>query len=258
MSTEDPEEQRLFPADNCVPVLAELNAWTSVPSILTAARYLEDRDLPSDQVEGRLIMPMRHGPLFEAVFNRAISWMIVGYRVPDVKIALAQAVDPTITVETVSRLRAARFAPTIRSVPLRAFDNSVDPPPNGPNAFLIDDEPIVIELLQTPLRCLMDILTFSFKNAERLHDLRAKAKQVTGSAPTIFHRPYADSRLYATLEALCYYAHGLEIGPFALSAGSSDIDISYRAVNVRARPPIDTRLLAVAKESMEGILSDLR
>lgn len=254
MTNMDPEEERLFPRDRCVQVLGELNAWTSVQAILASARYLEDRCIPGDQIEARLIMPMPHGPLFEAVFLRAISWMVESYRVPEPKIVLARAVDPAMVDKTQVRLRAVRFNPTISSAPLAAFDSSAA---SKSNAFLVDDEPFVIELLQAPLRCLMDILTLSFQSAQEAHNLRSAARQKTGGAPTIFHRPFADSRLCATLEALCYFAHGLSIGPFEARDGMSEIDVSYRAVNLRTRPPVDAVLARLARESMEEMLREL-
>src|SRR4051794_30605417 len=189
------EEARLFPPERCVAVAAELNAWTSVQSILAAARHLEGRSLPADQIDSRLIMPMRHGRLFEAVFLRAVSWMIKGYVTPRAKIVLARTLDPMITDEIAERLYTARFSPTISSAPLVAFDSSAPPPPDGPNAFVLEDEPFVIEMLQAPLQCLMGILTFGYESAERIHKVRVEAKAKTGTAPTIFHRPYADSRL---------------------------------------------------------------
>lgn len=258
MADKDPEEQRLFPRERCGPVLAELNAWTPVQAILAAARDLEGRELPEDQLEGQLIMPMPHGPLFEAVFLRAIAWMVESYRVPEAKIALARATDPAIADETEVRLRAARFNPIISRTPPVAVGAAAASLPGRPNAFVVEDEPFVIELIVAPLRCLMDILTISFESANHAHDIRVEARDRTGGAPTIFHRPFADSRLYATLEALCYYAHGLRIGPFAASEGVSEIDFSYRAVNVRSRPPVDAGLLGVARNSMVEMLRDLR
>ncbi|MDV5825352.1 hypothetical protein [Sphingobium naphthae] len=257
MDDYDTLEKRFFPDARCIAVLAELNAWTPVNAILKSARHLEGRRLPEDDLDSRLIMPMEHGHLFEAVFMRTIQWLVESYRLPEAKLLLAREIDPAISDTTASRLRAARFHPTINSAPLNLFDSKALPPPEGPNVFLIDDEPIVIELLQAPLRCLMDILTFSFEKAEDMSQLRAETKQKTGGAPTIYHRPYADSRLYATLEALCYFAHGLEIGPFPASDGRSEIDLSYRAVNVRSRPPIDPKLLGIARGMMEDLLRGL-
>lgn len=257
VADKEPEEEHIFPHDLCVSVLKELNAWTSVKAILAAGRDLEDRGLPEDQMEGRLVMPMPHGPLFEAVFLRAISWMVESYRVPDPKILFARTLDSAMADKTLARLRAVRFNPTITSVPLAAFDGDAAQPPTGANAFLVDDEPFVIELVQGPLNCLMDILTFSFGSAEGAHNLQVEARKKTGGSPTIFHRPYADSRLYAMLEALCYYAHGLSIGPFEARDGITEIDVSYRAVNLLCRPPVDAHLASVARNTMEEMLRDL-
>jgi hypothetical protein len=252
------EEAALFPRDRCVCVAAELSAWTSVQAITSAARHLEGRSLPTDQIDGRLIMPMQNGKLFEGVFVRAISWLSAGYSVPQAKIALARSLDPSISDETANRLAAARFSPSIKAAPLAAFDHSAPPPPAGPNAFLIDDEPFVVEMLQAPLQCLMDVLTFSYESAEHAYKARREADEKTGSAPTIYHRPFADSRLYATLEALCYYAFGLSIGPYVTRQGVSELDVSYRAINVRSRPPVPPRLTSMGRTEMQGMLDGLR
>lgn len=252
------EEAALFPRDRCVGVAAELSAWTSVQAIMSAARHLEGRSLPIDQIDGRLIMPMQNGELFEAVFLCAISWLSAGYSPPPAKIALARSLDLSITDETANRLAAARFSPSIKAAPLAAFDSSAPPPPTGPNAFLVDDEPFVIEMLQAPLQCLMDVLTFSYESAERAHKARREAEEKTGGAPTIYHRPFADSRLYATLEALCYYAFGLSIGPYVTPHGVSELDVSYRAVNVRSRPPVHPLLTSTSRTAMEDMLHGLR
>ncbi len=251
-------EAALFPRDRCVGVAAELSAWTSVQAILSAARHLEGRSLPTDQIDGRLIMPMQHGELFEAVFLRAVSWLSAGYSPPRAKIALARSLDPRITDETANRLVGARFSPNIKAAPLSAFDRSAPPPPAGPNAFLVDDEPFVIEMLQAPLQCLMGILTFSYESAEQAYKVRREAEERTGTAPTIYHRPFADSRLYATLEALCYYAFGLSIGPYVTPQGLGELDVSYRAVNVRSRPPVHPLLTSTSRTAMQDMLNGLR
>lgn len=252
------EEETLFPRHLCVGVAAELNAWTSVQAILSAARHLEGRSLLSDQIDGRLIMPMQHGELFEAVFLRVISWMSEGYSPPRAKIALARSLDPRITDETANRLASARFSPTIKAAPRATSNGLASSPSAGANFFLVDDDPFIIEMLQAPLQCLMDVLTFSYEAAERVYKVRREAENKTGGVATIYHRPFADSRLYATLEALCYYAWGFPIGPYVTPHGQGDVDVSYRAVNVRGRPPIRPILVSTSRTAMRDMLDGLR
>lgn len=251
------EEKRYFPREACIPIAAELNAWTSVQAIMASARHIEKRSFPSDDIASLLIMPMEKGELFEAVFLRVIPWMSEGYAIPPAKLALARALDPLITDDTATRLATARFNPKISRRPLADLDSSVPPLPNGPNLFVIEDEAHVIELLQAPLRCLMDILTYGYESAEAAYKLKTKAERAGGGAPRIYHRPYADSRLYATLEAYCYYAFGHAIGPYPTEDGISEIDISYRAVNVRGRPPVDSGVVSSARELMDKMHGEI-
>ena len=77
MDDYDTLEKRFFPDARCIAVLAELNAWTPVNAILKSARHLEGRRLPEDDLDSRLIMPMEHGHLFEAVFMRTIQLSLI-------------------------------------------------------------------------------------------------------------------------------------------------------------------------------------
>lgn len=254
-TTEDEELAHLFPKDRCIQVVAELNAWTSVQAILAAARHIEDRGLPGDQVQSGLIMPMPHGEVFEWIFLRIIPWLEAAWRVPLAKIEIARTLDPEIHDATTERLRAARFGPSIKSATAQSVAGYEDAPP-GTNVFVVADEPFVIELIHAPILCLMDILTYSFESAAGARRLQIEARERTDGAPTIFHRSYADSRLYATLEAFCYYVFGFPLG-VAAQPGSTSIETAYRAVNVQGRPPISPDLIERARAMMERMLNDL-
>lgn len=247
---------RLFPNDRCVAAVAELNAWTSVQAILSAARHLEGRSLPTDQLESGIIIEMRLGPVFEWIFLRVFRWMHEGYAVPAAKIDLARALDSAITDDTASRLREARFSPTISTVPVDQVGGH-EAAPSDTNLFVFADDPFIIEMVQDPLNCLMDILTFSFGNAARMRELQNEALELTGGKPNIFHRAYSDSRLYAMLEAFCYHVFDFPLGMREPLTGQA-IDRSYRSVNVQGRPPVVEKNFNLARRLMEEMLDDLR
>ena len=248
--------ETLFPEDRCVTIVGELSAWTSVQSIMAAARYIEGRSIPSDQLEPRLIMPMPLGYIFERVFLETIKWLDRAYRVPQAKISLARALDPAMTDATAARLQGTRFSPTITSAPSEIFKDP-DAGPAGSHIFFVDADPVVIEMVQSPLRCLMQMLSYGFEQAERMRSFQLEAKRLTGGAPTIYHRPLADSRLNAMLEALCYYALGFPLLLTSELVPTPDIDRAYRSVNVRGRPPFSPPSFDRARAMMEAMLHGL-
>jgi hypothetical protein len=60
----------------------------------------------------------------------------------------------------------------------------------------------------------MDMLTMAYDAASGSYKIRKESKEKTGGAPTIFHRPFGDSRLFAVVDALSFSAMGMEIGPY--------------------------------------------
>jgi hypothetical protein len=251
----DPDVARLFPKDDCVAAVGELSAWTSVQTILAAARHIEGRPAPKDGLEPYLVIPFDdHAGAFESIISQAMEWLITGYRVPKPKIALARSLDGQISDETATALADRRFRPDID----RAPPGALSAVPAEKSALIIRDDPVVIEMIQAPLICMMDMLQRFNDTAKRMRLIQKKQEETTGGAPTIYHRPYADSRLSAVLEALCFYLWGLDFGPVWGEAGHSNIDLSYRAVNVHGVPPIDGRFLDVARRSMVQMLDSLR
>jgi hypothetical protein len=254
MEIEDKALHSLFPEALSVAALGELNAWTSVQSIGAAARMLEQRSSPCDQPAQILLMPFDDLLNFEWIFIQLISWFIEGYRVPSAKVSLALALEPQIQDKTATTIENLRFRPTIRS----ASPGVVQGVPKDQRVFVIQDDAPTIEVVQAPLRCLMDILTIAYKGAYSGHQLRREAKEKTGGAPTIFHRHYADSRLFATVEALSFSALGMEIGPHWGVSGTSNIVNDYRAINVQTVPPVNAQFLDFASKTMENTLDRLR
>jgi hypothetical protein len=248
------EKSPLFPRDFCIAAIAELSAWTSVQNILAAARHIESRPVPQDRLEPLLVVPFDDDAgKFRSIMALAIEWLAQGYRVPDAKIAIARAVDPKISDGTVARLLSLQFQPEIENRKPGALDQLPDK-----SCVLLKDDPVVIEMVQAPLICMISRLVDATNVAKSIADMLDHKQQETGGRGTIFHRPYADSRLPAVLEALCFFTYGLDFGPRWALAGKGDIDISYRAVNVLGVPPIDAQMLWVARKSMEVMLASLR
>lgn len=252
MATPNPE--RLFPEPDCIAALGELSAWTSVQSILAAARHLEGRPGPADEVVPFLISPFDGDGQLEAIAIKAFGWLIAGFAPPAPKLALAAAQDPRIKAETIQDLAGRRFRPSISVAPAGKLAGA---PPDKP-CFLIQDDPVVIEMIQAPIICLMTRLHDSNELARSNARMLKEQEETTGGRSTIYHRNYGDSRLPAVLEALCFYCWGLDFGPVWGDVGGSGSDISYRAVNVHGVPPIDPRLIDAAKATMEAMLGSLR
>ncbi|MDO9420416.1 MAG: hypothetical protein Q7T66_07130 [Herminiimonas sp.] len=241
----------LFPKARSAEILGELSAWTSVADVMVAARILEARTVPGDQPESLLLMPLEHAePAFEQIFAILLGYLMDGYVVPSQKVAVCRCLDPQVTEATGTALQSLRFAPTVQVSTVPIMDDK--------RAFLIRDQPAVIELIRAPLNCLMDLYLDKYEYAKRLRDMSAEAEEKTGGRPTIFHRPYADACLPSFIEAACFYALGLEVGTRFASPGMSTIDIAYRAVNVQTLSPVDPAALRAAGLASQRMLDALR
>ena len=103
----------------------------------------------------------------------------------------------------------------------------------------------------------MVILTKSYDNAHKMRDLKKQSLETSGGAPSIYHRPYADSQMPAILDALCFYGFGMDFGPSWSMHGRSGMVQAYRAVNVQARPPVEISELDVARTFTAKMLESL-
>jgi hypothetical protein len=239
----------LFPEDACLEISAELSVWTSIDDCLAAARFLEGRTQPTDTLSRQLIVPFLDDQDFETVFVQCLDWLIRSYRVPPMHVRLAALLDRDIAPETCTMLLESRFKPRIDAGPAGVIGMMFPPLSHHENDrfFVIEDEPHVIELVQNPVRCVLNMLSRAWPTAARSRALREESKRESGEAPTIFHQPYADGPLFALIEALVFYSNGLAIGPNAIPA-THGVNRGYRSVEVVGRPPIEPELLAVAQE----------
>ncbi len=241
----------LFPSAKSAEILGELSAWTSVADIMVAARILEGRTVSGDQPSNMLMMPLEHAePIFEQVFAILLGYFIGGYVVPFQKVSICRALDPQVTEATAFALQALRFRPTVQACK--------DPKLRDKRVFVIRDHPAAIELVRAPLNCLMDLYLNKYEHTKPIADMVSEAEEKMGGRPTIFHRPYADACLPSFIEAACFYALGLDVGTRFASPGEADLDLAYRAVNVRTVPPVDPTVLCSATHAGQRTLDALR
>jgi hypothetical protein len=251
---------QVFPEDECVQALSELNAWTSVQNICSAGRALRGAPADGDQFERLLIIPFEDDEALEAALLVAVGWLIKAYRVSEPKLKLAGALDLDFDAATRAAIAAIRFMPNV-SVGAPALLARIAPHLahlDQAKFLLIEDEPHIIELVQAPLRCLGSRLSGSFDTAKTARAIRARATDAGDEAPLIYHRPRADSPLPAVLEALCFWFAGLAFGPKWSTSAKSEVDIYYRAINIVATPPVDPRFVGAARGMAQKMLSDLK
>lgn len=247
MSTEDSNDfNKLFPEDFCISTIAELNSWTSVQTIASAARIIENRCIEDDDPQSLLIMPIDERLNFEWVFTKVLVWLIKGYKPPKNKVDFSRVLDVEIKDETIKKIKNLRFNPKIASQSCQESNGDVK------KYFLIQDKAEVIELVSFPLRALMDVLFMGFDAAWGGYQIRKESHKRTGSSPTIYHTPYADSRLFSVIEALCFAALGMEI---TVNFGREKMQIvnNYRSVNIQAKPPFNKELINSALQLSKGI-----
>jgi hypothetical protein len=242
------QHAHLFPNEDCRRIISELSVWTSVEDCLAAARFLEERSIPEDSLSFRLIVPFPDADEYQQVLVQCMEWFIKSFAVPSTKVRLAAIIDPKISVATRKTLIEARFAPNISIGPAEAI-SAMSPAlaRRQEDRFLvIEDEPHIIELIQNPIRCLNESLSWAWPGAYRMRQLREQAME-TGGAPTIFHQPYTDGPFPSLVEALLYYVNGLEVGPRS-STHQQGVNIGYRSFQVIGRPPVDAQMFKVAQD----------
>lgn len=248
----DSNEKDLFPEARCLSVFSELSAWTSVGDCLAAARFLEGRFLPDDKPAIQLIVPFPDEGAYEAVFIRFMDWLIRSFLVPASKVQLAALLDQVASAATWSTVAQVRFKPTIKAGPaggLRHRDERLA----ADRFLLVTDQAHVIELVRTPINCLKDLLDRAWSTASELRAMRKRAADATGGAPTIFHQPYADGPLYALIEAVAFYVHGLDLGSGTLLEHRG-LNRGFRSFEVVGVLPVDQTLFQIAQQAMRQIL----
>ena len=250
--------ERYFPDDHCERCFAEFSIWTSVQDCLGAARYLERRPEPGDVFDRRLIVPFLDSDAFQGVAIKCFAWLISAYRVPESKIHMATLMDPRIQNPTVEILRNVKFRPNI-SLGAAGSIHRLAPALshlNDQRFLLIEDEPHIIETIQNPIRCLLDLISRFWPTATKMREMIDRTSDGS-KGPTVFHQPYTDGSLAALVEALVFYVHGLDLGPRFSASTHEGINRGFRSVEVVGHPPIDSRLIDIAQELTEGMFREI-
>lgn len=247
-----------FPENECLAVIAELSVWTSVGDCLTAARWIEGRSRAEDGLSRTLVIPYPDDSQYEAVLVQCLDWLIRTFRVPKMKIRIASLMDPEIVPSTWTTLSNARFAPDVKMGPAGAIGEFFPSLAShmAERFLVVEDDPSIIELVQNPIRCLVDLINRVWPTATRMRALREESSRETGGAPTIFYQPYTDGPLFALIEGLAFYAQGLVIGPNA-TPDTHGVNFGYRSFQVVGRPPVDSRLFEIAQKMEKEMFRSL-
>lgn len=227
---------------------------------MAAARSLEDRPFPTDSFDTSLVTPFGDSDNVQAIYTRCLEWLMAAYLPPASKIRMARQLDPAIKDETADILMKTRFLPHSISAGGPELLARLAPTLVGSEPqrfFVINADSRVIELIQNPIRCLQDLIIRAMPNAESLGAMARKTKQETGGAPTIFHQPYTDGPLPALIEAMCFYVHGLTLGPIGAETRSG-IYNGFRSVDVVGKPPVNQVQFEVARSSCKVMFDMIR
>ncbi len=245
--------EHYFLDDLCKNRFSELSMWTSVLDCLSAARYLEGRPEPEDRFDRQLIVPFIDNDTFEAVCLKCLAWLVPTFRVPESKIHMATLIDPKVKNSTVQILRNVRFNPTISRGAAGMIEHL-----HGKRLLLVQDEPHIIELVQNPIRCMLDLINRFWPMASNIREMIVKARERDGSTgPPVFHQPYTDGSLAALIDAVLFYVHGLDLGPRYSQTSQGGINRGFRSFEVVGHPPVDPRLFETAQEMTERMFGEI-
>ncbi|WP_263351352.1 hypothetical protein [Acidicapsa acidisoli] len=255
---EERSEEEYFPIDHCERLFSELSLWTSVQDCLAAARCLEKRPTRDDVFSPKLIVPFLDSDLFQAVLSKCIGWLIPTYRVPEAKIRISALQAPEIKESTLQTLRDLRWRANI-SMGAAGTITQIAPGLSqfsDKRFFVVEDEPHVIEVIQNPIRCILDLISRFWPTASKMRKLIDETKDGS-EGPVIFHQPYTDGSMAALVEALVFYAHRLELGPRYSEVANNAINRGYRSVEVVGHPPIDAKFIEIGQESAERMFESI-
>lgn len=234
----DPELEPLFPDHLLRPTIGQAASWTTVEAIVAAARTIEGRAGSSTD---QLWIAFPDNELLQALLIRVFSYFFQDYHCSREKLALARHVDPMIQSATIDALGGLRLRPTMNaggpSVARRVMPKLGDAPPM--RVLSITDDPPSLEVAFEPLQMLRTTLVSLFTEASEVRNLQTRVKAATGGHPKIVHRPYGDGPLLATLDALVYFALGLEVG-IQSGAEQASIEHGFRSVNIVGQLPFQS------------------
>lgn len=246
MSTEDQNYfNELFPEVFCISTIAELNSWTPVQAIASAARIIENRCIEDDDPQSLFMIRIDDRLGFESILLTLLVWLTKGYEAPKNKVEMSRFLDLEIKSKTIETIKNLKFNPVISIKKTTDLNGVVN------KYFVIQDKAEMIELVAFPLKALIDILFMGFDSAWSGYQLKKKSQEQTGSSPTIYHSPYADSRLFSVIQALCFAVLGMEV---TVNYGNGKMQIvnDYRSINLQVTPPLNKRFIKSAGQLFEG------
>jgi len=235
----------LFPPEVCSQIFSELNSRSLLYKTILAAEIIAGiQPNKVDPPSRYLVLPTLNDQRYINCFLQCIFWFSNSFEVPKCQIDIARGMRPSLPLEVFDQLEQLRFLPKVRLLEesekreLGILETQIA----SHSVWRLEDVPEAIELAQTPLRVLLDIISRTHVLPRQIADLVAEAKSSDQLGPSIVHRPYTDSPLAALVEAAHFYFHDLGFGP--VSGGSDwQTDIAYRSTNIISRPPLTKEVI---------------
>lgn len=254
-----PIDNVLFPEDQCVEIFKELNSRVSLYKVDCSARIISREPTSEDDPPSRLLLlPTLEDQEYKNCFLQCLFWFSKSFRVPDEKIALAKSFNRKFDPAVFERLGNLIFHPKIDNLSEeeKRTLGVLDSPMSSYFIWRIEDEPEVIELVQTPLRVLLDIISSMYPEVHKVAEfVTQKESGASPRKPNVFHRPYSDSPFAALVEATHFFFNNLSFGPIRASSDWA-VENGYRAVNIIAKPPLAMDVIEIhrgfAQKYLEG------
>ena len=138
---------------------SELSAWTLLENVSSAARIFEARPAAGDSSAKTLILAVENDDRIAGALEEFIGWTLAAYRCPEAKLLFAAQVDPSISPKTLDEFHNLKIRGEYSSMTAETLADFAPKVSEGGRrrAFLLHDEPHVIELVQGPLQVLVSL-----------------------------------------------------------------------------------------------------
>ena len=228
--------------------------WVSLEDISLALNKIVAVPSSKSRSTGRIILTFDDCPRLQTCLIELMSWMIEHFELPGSKLELIKAMQPSIDEEIYEALRNLTFKPNVSVGGPDQISQFPEIPPKHVNDrfLLIEDDPVMIDMVYRPLRCLVDITSHCSRQVSKTYQIISEHGGESG--PEIYHTPHADSVLGGSIDALCYYSFGMKFGPKKATAESRQVHSSYRSLSVQSLPPFDTEFMNAARTAAKGLL----
>ena len=246
--------EELFPNELKKRVIDEFMTWVSLEDISIALTKVIAVPSSKSRSTGRIILTFDDCSRLEACLIELMSWMIKHFELPHPKLDLIKAMRPNIEETTLDALRNLTFKPNVSIGGPGQVSQFPEIPPKHVNDrfLLIEDDPVMIDMVYRPLRCLVDITSHCSRQVAENYQVTSEYGNESG--PEIYHTPHADSVLGGSIDALCYYSCGMKFGPMKAIPESKQVNNSYRSLSVQSLPPFDKEFMDTARTIAKGLL----